>query len=96
MANIIKDCLQNADGRVIMKHNRSQTTVKAIAFPLLGTGPKNLSPEICHVFYRTILSFCLGPTKSLENAYIIVIPPNQHLIDVSKKEQSVNIKAILY
>lgn len=81
MAKIIKKCLIEADGREIQKNNRL-TVAKTIAIPLLGTGPKGLSPEICHVFYQTILLFFLGTTKSLINAYIIVKPEDSHLIKV--------------
>lgn len=81
IAKLIQKCLNEADGREIQKSN-NLTMAKSIAFPLLGTGPKGLSPEICHVFYQIILLFFLGPTKSLQNAFIIVKPEDSHLIQV--------------
>lgn len=81
MAKIIRKCLIEADGKEIQKRNRI-AMAKTIAIPLLGTGPRGLSPEICHVFYQTILLFFLGPTKSLQNAFIIVKPEDSHLIQV--------------
>lgn len=82
ISKLIKRCLFEADGKIVLKHNGQYSAAKSIAFPLLGTGAKTFPDEICRTFYRTILSFLLGPRKSLENAYIIVTPRDQHLIKV--------------